>query len=35
MSTCGVFALVIHTTEWKNFEQAEKDFLFYDYPNNA
>jgi phosphohistidine phosphatase len=34
MPTCAVFALKIKTTHWKDFQQAEKEFLFFDYPKN-
>lgn len=30
--TCGVFAVKIDTKKWKDFEEAKKDFLFFDYP---
>jgi phosphohistidine phosphatase len=30
--TCGVFAVKIDTKKWKDFEDAKKDFLFFDYP---
>ena len=33
--TCGVFALKIKTTNWKDFRIAEKEFWFFDYPKNA
>lgn len=32
MPTCGVFALEIETKSWSEFRQAEKKFLFFDYP---
>ncbi len=32
MPTCGIFALKIDTQDWATFEQAEKTFLFFDYP---
>jgi phosphohistidine phosphatase len=32
MPTCAVFAAKIKTKEWKNFREAEKEFLFFDYP---
>ena len=32
MPTCGVFAVKIKSNEWKNFESAEKEFWFFDYP---
>ena len=34
MPTCGVFALTIKTKHWKEFREAEKTFLFFDYPKN-
>jgi phosphohistidine phosphatase len=34
MPTCGVFAVKIKTKDWKDFRQAEKEFLFFDYPKN-
>jgi phosphohistidine phosphatase len=34
MPTCSVFALQINTDTWKEFENAEKKFLFFDYPKN-
>jgi len=30
--TCGVFAVKIDTDNWKNFGEAKKEFLFFDYP---
>lgn len=30
--TCGIFAVSVDTKKWANFEKAEKQFLFYDYP---
>ena len=32
MPTCGVFAVALKTKDWKSFEQAEKEFLFFHYP---
>ncbi len=32
--TCGVFAVQSAVTTWKEFLNAEKVFLFYDYPKN-
>ncbi len=32
MPTCSVFAIKIKTDNWADFEQAEKDFWFFDYP---
>lgn len=34
MPTCAVFALKIITNQWKDFREAEKQFLFFDYPKN-
>jgi phosphohistidine phosphatase len=34
MPTCAVFALKIKTKDWKEFREAEKEFLFFDYPKN-
>jgi phosphohistidine phosphatase len=34
MPTCSVFALQIKTGNWKDFVNAEKNFLFFDYPAN-
>jgi phosphohistidine phosphatase len=34
MPTCGLFAVKIKTKDWKDFRQAEKEFLFFDYPKN-
>jgi phosphohistidine phosphatase len=34
MSTCAVFALKIKTNHWKDFHEAEKQFVFFDYPKN-
>ncbi|MGN6532868.1 MAG: SixA phosphatase family protein [Ginsengibacter sp.] len=35
MPTCAVFALKINTNNWETFAEAEKEFLFFDYPKNA
>ncbi len=32
--TCAVFALEIKTKHWKEFKDAEKEFLFFDYPKS-
>ncbi len=32
MPTCSVFAIKIDTGHWLHFDQAEKDFWFFDYP---
>ena len=34
MPTCGVFAVRVLANEWKDFQHAEKEFLFFDYPKN-
>jgi len=34
MPTCAVFALKIKTNHWKDFHEAEKQFVFFDYPKN-
>jgi phosphohistidine phosphatase len=34
MPTCAVFAASAETDNWKDFEKAEKKFLFFDYPTN-
>jgi phosphohistidine phosphatase len=34
MPTCAMYALQIETDKWKEFEEAEKKFLFFDYPKN-
>ena len=30
--TCGVFAVKVNCDKWKDFKEAEKEFLFFDYP---
>ena len=30
--TCGIFAVKIHTKHWRDFQVAEKEFWFIDYP---
>ncbi len=35
MPTCSVFAVKAGIKKWKDFERAEKKFLFFDYPKNA
>lgn len=30
--TCGIFAIKIKTSHWKDFADAEKEFWFFDYP---
>jgi len=34
MPTCAVFAVSIDTDKWASFKEAEKNFLFFDYPKN-
>ena len=34
MPTCALFAIQAETENWKNFQEAEKKFLFFDYPRN-
>ena len=34
MPTCAVFALRVLENNWKNFEEARKEFWFFDYPKN-
>ena len=34
MPTCAVFALKIKTKSWVDFKEADKEFLFFDYPKN-
>jgi phosphohistidine phosphatase len=34
MPTCAVFALKIKTAHWKELRFSEKEFLFFDYPEN-
>jgi len=34
MPTCAVFALQAEADNWKDFFNAEKKFLFFDYPKN-
>jgi phosphohistidine phosphatase len=33
--TCGVFAVKIKTKQWKDFDAAEKEFWFFDYPKST
>lgn len=35
MPTCGIFAVKIKTKKWKDFKDADKEFLFFDYPKNT
>jgi phosphohistidine phosphatase len=32
MPTCGVFAVQINISKWKEFKKAKKDFLLFDFP---
>lgn len=32
--TCGVFAVKADCDKWKDFKEAKKEFLFFDYPKN-
>ena len=32
MPTCSIFAVKINSTNWKDFIQAKKELLFFDYP---
>ncbi|MGN6603078.1 MAG: SixA phosphatase family protein [Ginsengibacter sp.] len=34
MPTCAVFALEVKLKNWKDFREAKKEFLFFDYPKN-
>jgi len=34
MPTCGVFAVTALVNDWKEFKNAKKKFLFFDYPKN-
>jgi len=34
MPTCGIYAITINTDKWKDFKNAEKTFLFFDFPKN-
>lgn len=34
MPTCGMFAVQVNTANWAAFKEAEKSFLFFDYPKN-
>lgn len=35
MPSCAVFALKIKTDHWRDFNEVEKEFLFFDYPKNV
>jgi phosphohistidine phosphatase len=30
--TCGIFAVCLHSDNWKDIKAAKKEFLFFDYP---
>lgn len=30
--TCGVFAVKVKADQWTSFQEAEKEFWFFDYP---
>ncbi|MEO5999336.1 MAG: histidine phosphatase family protein [Chitinophagaceae bacterium] len=32
MPTCGIFAVKIHAGKWEDFENAQKEFWFFNYP---
>ncbi|MFT3748399.1 MAG: histidine phosphatase family protein [Agriterribacter sp.] len=32
--TCGIFGIKTNAVSWKDFEKAEKEFWFFDYPGN-
>ena len=32
MPTCGIFAIKIHSNKWIDFEKADKEFWFFNYP---
>lgn len=34
MPTCAVFAIEVKLKDWKDFREAKKEFLFFDYPKN-
>ena len=34
MPTCAVFAINADVNQWKDFDKAKKEFLFFDYPKN-
>ena len=34
MPTCGIFAVETEINDWREFKDAEKKFLFFDYPKN-
>lgn len=32
MPTCGIFAIKVHSDKWKDFQNAQKEFWFFNYP---
>ena len=34
MPTCGIFATKIHSNNWEDFETAQKEFWFFNYPKS-
>ena len=34
MPTCGIFAISFDTKKWSDFQNAKKEFLFFDFPKN-
>ncbi len=34
MPTCAMYAVEVKTKHWKDFREADKKFLFFDYPKN-
>ena len=35
LPTSGVYAVKIHTNHWKDLKEAQKEFMFFDYPKNV
>jgi len=35
MPTCAVFALQVNISQWKDFANGKKEFLFFDYPKDS
>lgn len=35
MPTCGIFSVAAKTDKWNDFDDAQKSFLFFDYPKNV
>ncbi len=33
--TCGIFAVKADCEKWKDFKEAEKEFVFFDFPKNS